>query len=61
MEKEPNLFASEIALLSPSTTKRKNRDDNKHPYLKPLSEGKKDEAGPLISTTKETIVRQFMN
>jgi hypothetical protein len=58
--KEPNLFAFEIALLSPSATRRKSRGDNGHPCLKPLSEGKKEQAEPLIRTTKEVVVRQFM-
>ena len=58
--KEPNIFASEIALLSPSTTKRKSRDDNGHPCIKPIFEVKKEEVEPLISTTNEVVVRQFM-
>jgi hypothetical protein len=58
--KEPNLFSSEIALLIPSTTKRKSRDDNGHPCIKPIFEVKKEEVEPLISTTNEVVVRQFM-
>jgi len=59
-EKDPNLFASKISLLSPSATKRKSSGERGQPCLKPLSEEKKGEAEPLISTAKETVVRQFM-
>jgi len=43
-----------------STTKRKISGESGQPSLNPLSEGKKGEAEPLISTANETVVRQFM-
>jgi hypothetical protein len=37
-DKDPVHFSSEIALLSPSTTKRKSSGESGQPCLKPLSE-----------------------
>ena len=52
----PLPFASRIALLNPSATRRKSKGDSGQPYLRPLSAWKKGEADPFIRTAKEAIV-----
>ena len=54
--KDHVLFASEIALLSPSAARIKSRGESGQPYLKPLSKRKKGEVDPFISTDKDIIV-----
>ena len=55
-----DLLASPIARLSPSTTSKKRRVDKGQPYLKPHLVWKKGDVGPLIRTTKETVVIQLI-
>jgi hypothetical protein len=59
-EKDPVRFSSESALLSPSATRRKSSGESGQPCLKPLSERKKGEVDPFISTEKETVVIQHI-
>ena len=62
---KPLLFASRIALLNPSATNRKSREDSGHPCLRPLSAWNKWEASPFIRIAKEVVVMHakihFMN
>ena len=55
-EKVPTLFACLIALLIPSTTRRKRSGDKGHPCLSPLSEVNKEESETFIKTAKEAVV-----
>jgi len=50
--KNPFFFASNISLLSPSTTKRNINCDKGHPYLRPLDVLKNPGGEPFIITTK---------
>jgi len=56
----PILCSSLISLLSPSMIRKNNKGDRGYPYLRPLSEWKKGDADPLISTLKDMFVMQHM-
>ena len=51
----PLLFASRIALLKPSATRRKSRGERGQPYLNPRSAWKKVDVAPLMRTAKEVV------
>ena len=54
-DKEPHIFSSIIALLSPYATSRNKRGEIGQPCLRPLSEVNKGEEDPLIRTAKYAV------
>jgi hypothetical protein len=60
MGKDHVCFSATSSLLRPSTSRRKSRGESGKPFIKPLSDLKKGEAEPFMSTEKETVLMEHI-